>query len=64
MYRIIERDERPAKRRRIAVIAQLLQIEETTLVILWLADKIIVAIGEEKELAGKALNVAQKYIRR
>jgi transcriptional regulator with XRE-family HTH domain len=60
MYSKIERGKRPAKRKQIAVSAQLLQIDENTFVILWLTDKIIAAIGEEKELAGKALKVVEK----
>ena len=62
MYSKIERGERPAKRKHIAVIAQLLKTDENTLVTLWLADKIIAAIGEEKELAGKALKVIKQTI--
>jgi transcriptional regulator with XRE-family HTH domain len=60
MYSKIERGERPAKRKQIPLIAALLQIDENTLVSLWLADKIIAAIGEEKELAGRALNIVRK----
>jgi transcriptional regulator with XRE-family HTH domain len=62
MYSKIERGERPAKRKQISLIAALLQIDENTLVALWLADKIIVAIGEEKEIAGEALEIVQKEI--
>jgi hypothetical protein len=40
------------------VIAKLLQIDETELVTLWLADKFIAAIGTETELAPKAFKVA------
>jgi transcriptional regulator with XRE-family HTH domain len=63
MYSKIERSERPAKRKQIPLIAALLQIDENTLATLWLADKIIAAIGEEKELARKALQVVQTYIK-
>jgi transcriptional regulator with XRE-family HTH domain len=62
MYSKIERGERPAKRQQIPLIAALLQIDENTLATLWLADKIIAAIGEEKELVGKALKVVQQKI--
>jgi transcriptional regulator with XRE-family HTH domain len=62
MYSKIERGERPAKRKQIPLIAALLQIDENTLATLWLADKIIAAIGEEKELAGKAIKIAKKKI--
>jgi transcriptional regulator with XRE-family HTH domain len=62
MYSKIERGERPAKRKQIAIIAQLMKIDENTPVTLWLADKIIVAIGDEKEYAGKAFKVVQQKI--
>ena len=62
LYCKIERGGRRVKREQIAIIAQLLQTDENTLVTLWLADKIISAIGEEKKFAEKAFNVAQKNI--
>jgi transcriptional regulator with XRE-family HTH domain len=62
MYSKIERGERPVKRKQIALIAQLLQIDANELATLWLADKIIAAIGEEKELARKALSIAKDRI--
>ncbi|KAA6315929.1 hypothetical protein EZS27_033689 [termite gut metagenome] len=57
MYSKIERGERPAKRKQIPIIAQLLKTDENMFVALWLADKIIAVVGEEKELVGKALNI-------
>jgi hypothetical protein len=63
MYSKIERGERPAKRKQIAVIAQLLQTDENPLVTLWLADKIIAAIGEEKEFADNALKIVKDYVK-
>lgn len=58
MYSKIERGERRARREQITVIAELLQIDETELVTLWLADKFISAIGKKTELAPKAFKVA------
>jgi len=58
MYSKIERGDRRVKREQITVIARLLQIDETELVMLWLADKFIAAIGTEKELAPQAFKVA------
>jgi transcriptional regulator with XRE-family HTH domain len=58
MYSKIERGERRAKREQITLIAKLLQIDETELVTLWLADKFIAAIGTETEFAPKAFKVA------
>ena len=62
MYSKIERGDRRAKREQITIIAQLLQTDENTLVTLWLADKIISAIGNEKEFAEKAFKIAQQKI--
>jgi transcriptional regulator with XRE-family HTH domain len=62
MYSKIERGERPVKRNQIAAIAQLLKFDENTLVTLWLADKIISAIGAERELAAQAFKIAQQKI--
>jgi transcriptional regulator with XRE-family HTH domain len=58
MYSKIERGERRVKREQIAGIAKLLQIDETELVTLWLADKIIAAIGNETEFAAEAFKIA------
>jgi len=62
MYSKIERGERPAKRKQIAIIAQLLKTDENTLITLWLADKIIATIGEDKEFADKAFKVVQQAV--
>jgi transcriptional regulator with XRE-family HTH domain len=64
MYSKIERGERPAKRSQIAIIAELLKTDEIALATLWLADKIIAAVGNEKALAGKAFKIAQDLINR
>jgi transcriptional regulator with XRE-family HTH domain len=64
MYSKIERGDRRAKREQISIIAKLLQTEENMLVTLWLADKIIAAIGNEKEVADKAFKIAQIHIKR
>jgi len=58
MYSKIERGERRAKREQITVIAKLLQVNESELVTLWIADKFIADIGTETELAPKAFKVA------
>jgi len=63
MYSKIERGERPAKRKQITIIAQLLQTNENELVSLWLADKIIATIGNEKEFAAQTLKIAQQIVK-
>jgi transcriptional regulator with XRE-family HTH domain len=57
IYSKIERGERLVKRKQIAVIAKLLKTDENTLATLWIADKIITSIGDEKELAEEAIEI-------
>ncbi|MDR2927432.1 MAG: helix-turn-helix domain-containing protein [Cytophagaceae bacterium] len=63
MYSKIERGERPAKRKQIPFIANLLKTDEDILVTLWLADKIITAIGDEEEFAAQAWGIVQQAIK-
>lgn len=63
MYSKIERGDRPAKRAQVVALAQLLSTDETELLTLWLADKIIATIGKEKELADESLNIVSKHIK-
>lgn len=58
MFSKIERGERPAKRTQVIAIAKILTTDETELLTLWLADKILDVIENETELADKALKVA------
>lgn len=62
MYSKIERGDRPVKREQITIIAQLFQFDENELVTLWIVDKIISAIGTEKELASQAFKIAQQKV--
>jgi hypothetical protein len=62
MYSRIELGRRIAKRQQIPIIANVLKTDETELAALWLADKIVAAIGDEKELVGKALKVVLQNI--
>ena len=63
LFSKLERGERRAKREQVIAIAKILKHDETELLTLWLADKIITAIGNEKELAGKALKVVEKKVK-
>lgn len=63
LYCKIERGDRFAKREQVIKLAQLLEVESNDLLSLWLSDKIIVAIGDEIEVAEKSLNIVQEYIR-
>jgi transcriptional regulator with XRE-family HTH domain len=63
-YCKIERGERKAKREQLPILAQYMKADLDELHTLWLADKIIEAIKNEKELAEKALIVTQKYLKK
>lgn len=60
MFSKIERGERPAKRAQVITIAKLLSTDENELLTLWLANKIMEVLKDEKELAGKALEIAKE----
>lgn len=61
-YCKVERGERRAKKEQIPIIAKILQADHEELLALWLADKIIATIGEEKKIVGKAFKMAQEKI--
>ena len=63
MYSKIERGERPAKREQVVAIAKILTTNETELLTLWLADKILGEVVTETELADKALKIAQQTLK-
>ena len=60
MFSKIERGERPAKRAQVVAIAKILNTDETELLTLWLADKVTEVLNDEKELAGKALEIVKE----
>ncbi|MDD2437496.1 MAG: helix-turn-helix transcriptional regulator [Massilibacteroides sp.] len=60
MYCKIEKGDRRAKREQIPMIAEILQVDPEELLILWLADKVVEVFDDEKELAGKALEIVLK----
>ena len=57
MYSKIERGDRRAKRTQVVALAQLLSTDKTELLTLWLADKVLEVLDDEKELAEKALDI-------
>jgi transcriptional regulator with XRE-family HTH domain len=61
MYSRIELGRRNAKRTQISILAKVLKTNENELAALWLAEKIVAAIGEEKEnkLVEQALNIVK-----
>ena len=64
MFSKIERGERRAKRAQVVKLAELLQQDENEMLKLWLADKVIDAVGNETDiiLKHKAIEVAKKKI--
>lgn len=63
MYCRIERGERSAKREYVIALAKILNTNETELLTLWLADKILGEVEAENELADKALEIAQQTLK-
>lgn len=63
MYSKIERGDRPAKREQVIALANILTTNETELLTLWLADKILGEVETETELADKALKIAQQTLK-
>jgi transcriptional regulator with XRE-family HTH domain len=64
MYSKIERGERRAKREQVIALANIFKVNPNDFLSLWIADQIIEVIKNEKELAGKALNITQKYLKK
>lgn len=64
MYSKIERGERPAKREQVVKLAELFHVDQRELLTLWLADKVIEVVANERELADEVLNIVQKQIRK
>ena len=57
MYCKIERGSRPIKRTQVVALAKFLSIDETELLTLWLADKVLEVLDDERELTKKALEL-------
>ena len=61
MYSKLERGDRPAKRTQVVALAKLLSTDETELLTLWLADKII-DVAKDEVTGIAALKIAEKFI--
>ena len=55
MYSRIERGDRQAKKEQVVLLSDILNIEREELLSLWIADKINAIIGDDKNIAYKAL---------
>lgn len=57
MYSRIERGDRLAKREQVIHLSSILNIERDELLSLWIADRVNAVIGEDKNIADKALKI-------
>jgi len=62
LYCKVERGDRQAKREQVVKLASLFEANLDMLLELWLADKIIATIGDEKRLANSTLEIVQQII--
>ena len=62
MFSKIERGDRRAKRTQVIQIANYFNVDEKELLTLWIADKVLDAVEDEKELKSEAIKVAQLSI--
>ncbi len=58
----LERGERKAQREQVSKLATILQVPEEPLLVVWLSDKVLDALGEEP-LALKVLRITEKRIK-
>ncbi|MBQ9094223.1 MAG: helix-turn-helix transcriptional regulator [Prevotella sp.] len=64
MFSKIERGDRRAKRSQVILLAKYFNVDEKEMLTLWLADKVLDAIGDEdeRELKREAIEVAKEKI--
>ena len=60
----IERGERKATKEQVIKIANYLKANEDELLTLWIADKVEIAMGDEKNLASDALNLVKRKLKK
>lgn len=63
LYCKIERGDRSAKREQVVLIAKALSADENELLTLWLADRVMEVLDDEKELVVKALDIVNEEIK-
>lgn len=59
MYSRMERGERPIRREQIAVLAKALNVKESDLLTLWLADQVADVMKDDKELINEVMDIAK-----
>ena len=62
MFSKIERGDRRAKRTQVIQIANYFNVDETELLALWVADKVLDAVEDEEALRLDAIRVAQSSL--
>ena len=60
LYCKIERGDRQARREQVVKLAELFETDCDTLLSLWLADKIVEIIKDEKQIVDKVLEIAKE----
>ena len=63
MFSKIERGDRRAKREHVIKLAEYLHQDEKEMLTLWLADKVLDAVGDD-ELSKDAITIAQEQIQK
>lgn len=63
-YCKIEKGERKAKKKQIAILSEMFHVEMTDLLTLWLADKVTDMVSDEQVVASEALSMAAENLRR
>ena len=64
MYSKVERGDRQAKREQAVKLAELFEVDCEELLSLWLADRVIAIVAEEKEIAYRVLNVVKEDLKK
>ena len=62
MYCNIERGSRPIKRAQVEALSKFLSIDEKELLTLWLADKVLEVMEDEKGLTGKTMEIVNELL--
>lgn len=64
MYSKIERGKRKAKREHVKLIAKKLNVTEKELLTIWLADKVLDVVNNEKEIKNEVIKYVQNEIKK
>jgi transcriptional regulator with XRE-family HTH domain len=58
----IERGQRKASREQVVKLSKYFNVEENELLVLWLLDKVVTVVADEKSIAEKVLDIAKRNI--